>query len=80
MTCREFADFLLDYVSGDLPGSTLAVFEDHLSRCVNCRRYLAGYRESVALGRRAFEDDGLIPKDVPEELLQSILAATRSPS
>ena len=76
MTCREFADFLGDYFSGELEVSVLSGFERHLQLCPNCRRYLRSYEETVKLGKRAFDDeDALVPPHVPEELVRAILAA-----
>jgi anti-sigma factor RsiW len=76
MTCREFADFIGDYESGALPEPARASFERHLTRCLNCQRYLTHYREAVALGRAAFEDeDAAVPGNVPEDLIAAILAA-----
>ena len=76
MTCREFADFILEYLSGELPPESRAAFDYHLSLCANCRTYLASYEEAVKLGKRAFEDDdAALPEDVPEQLIASILAA-----
>ena len=78
MTCREFADFMMDYLSGEMPSESRALFEYHLSLCVNCRKYLTSYEESVKLGRRAFDDDNAaLPEDVPEQLVNAILAARR---
>jgi anti-sigma factor RsiW len=66
----------MDYSSGELPPDVLALFARHLSRCVNCERYLRAYEESVKLGRRAFDDENAaVPADVPEGLIQAILAA-----
>jgi anti-sigma factor RsiW len=80
MTCREFADFMGDYLSGELPRETRAAFEGHLRLCVNCQRYLAGYEETVKLGRAAFADgDAAVPPQVPEELVRAILAAKHRP-
>ena len=78
MTCREFADFLSDYLSNELPAPVRANFEHHLTICVNCRRYLSSYEETVKLGKRAFDDlDAALPTDVPEELVRGILRARR---
>ena len=78
MTCREFADFVMDYLSGELPPQTRAQFEEHLAACINCRRYLTNYEETVKLGRRAFDDeDAAVPPEVPEDLIKAILAARR---
>jgi anti-sigma factor RsiW len=75
VTCRELADFIGDYVSGELSADRRSAFEHHLQLCPNCRTYLAGYEATIKLGRRAFdEDDAAVPADVPEELVQAILA------
>lgn len=79
MTCREFADFMMDYLSGELSPESRLQFEHHLSVCANCQKYLASYEETVKLGKRAFDDDDVaLPSDVPEGLVQAILAARRS--
>ena len=76
MTCREFADFMMDYLSDELSPESRTLFEHHLSVCINCQRYLASYRETVKLGKRAFEDDDAnVPSQVPEDLIKAILAA-----
>jgi anti-sigma factor RsiW len=76
VTCREFADFMMDYLSDELPTESRAQFEYHLSLCINCRRYLVSYRETVKLGKRAFEEDNAsVPSQVPEDLIKAILAS-----
>jgi predicted anti-sigma-YlaC factor YlaD len=76
VTCREFADFMMDYLSGELSTESRAVFEYHLSLCINCRRYLVIYQDTVKLAKRAFEDDDAdVASHVPEELVKAILAA-----
>jgi hypothetical protein len=51
-------------------------FDYHLSICTNCQKYLSSYAESVKLGKRAFDDEATsLPGDVPEDLVQAILAA-----
>lgn len=79
MTCREFAEFILGYLSAELPEDTHARFERHLSLCTNCRKYLKSYEETVKLGKRAFDDDDAgIPGEVPEDLVKAILSARQS--
>jgi anti-sigma factor RsiW len=76
ITCREVAAFIMDYVSGELAGDSLALFEYHMSLCPNCRTYLEQYRRSIELGRRAFDDpDAAATNSMPEELVDAILAA-----
>jgi anti-sigma factor RsiW len=78
MTCREFVDFVMDYLSSDLSEAARAEFERHLKACPNCVQYIESYKVTVELGRTAFDcKDEEFPKDVPEELIQAILAAQR---
>ena len=78
MTCREFADFMMDYLAGELLPQVRQQFDIHLSLCSNCRTYLKSYEETVRLGKRAFDDDeALVPAEVPEDLVKAIIAASR---
>ena len=78
MTCREFADFIMDYQSGELSAELRARFDHHLALCANCRKYLTSYDETVKLGKAAFDDaDAKVPPEVPDELVNAILAARR---
>lgn len=78
MKCRELAEFLLDYVSGELPEENRAHFELHLTRCRNCREYLVQYEGCVKAGRiacGATSDE--LPADVPEDLVKAVMAARK---
>lgn len=78
MTCRELADFMMDYLNGDLPADVAASFDRHLSACPNCCTYLTQYRGTIAAGRSAFaDDDGAVPDDVPEDLIRAILSTRK---
>lgn len=78
MTCRELTAFIADFLDGALPAADRESFERHLSRCANCARYVESYRETIALEQRAFDDvDATVPADVPEELVDAILASRR---
>lgn len=79
MTCREFIDSLVDLLAEDLPEEQRAVFERHLAVCPSCVAYLETYRKAIELGKAAFADpEAPIPNDVPEQLVQAILAARRT--
>jgi anti-sigma factor RsiW len=81
VTCREFADFIAEYLSGELSPETRTQFEQHLDVCPNCVAYLSNYHDTIALGRQAFtDDDAGVPNDVPDDLVQAILASRRSRS
>jgi anti-sigma factor RsiW len=78
VTCREFADFIADYLTGELSAEVRAQFEHHLQICTNCVNYLGGYKAAIALGKAAFEGtDDLVPTEVPEDLVKAILASRR---
>jgi len=78
MTCREVAEFLADYLSGALAADIRAQFDRHLSLCPNCQAYLATYRATIELGRKAFATaDVDVQTEVPDELVSAILNAVR---
>jgi anti-sigma factor RsiW len=73
VTCRDFADFLLEYVEGELPAETRRRFDEHMARCPDCVNYLRHYTETVRAGRLAVADE--LPADVPDALVSAILKA-----
>jgi len=76
MTCREAIDFLMEYLSGELSTSERAEFEQHVADCPDCSAYLKSYEETIKLGKAVFANpDAPVPQDVPEELVQAILAS-----
>lgn len=78
MTCRELVDFLMDYLDGKIPTAERQRFEAHLSECDWCVEYVRQYRETIKLGKSALRpSDQPVPAEVPEELVQAILAARR---
>ncbi len=79
MTCKEFVDFLMAYLDEDLPALARTTFEGHLDDCPPCKLSLDSYRETVELGRGVCASgDDPVPDDVPEALVQAILAARRA--
>ena len=76
MNCRQLADFILDYLEGQLSAETRSAFEHHLTLCPNCVNYIASYGTTVDLARHAFgEGGGELPLEMPEELVRAILAS-----
>jgi anti-sigma factor RsiW len=76
VTCRELDGFLAAYVAGELPERTRAAFERHLAICPNCVEYLRAYEATIRLERELARDEP-VPAEVPEELVQAVLAASR---
>jgi hypothetical protein len=78
ITCRQVVDFLDEYLAGALSGEQLDEFEYHLSSCPPCINYIKSYQASVLLSKRALEPaDVAPPAEVPDRLLQAILAARK---
>ena len=71
MTCREFADFVMSYLDGELDAPQRRRFEDHLANCADCVRHLREYRATVRAGQSAYADE--LPADVPDDLVKAIL-------
>jgi anti-sigma factor RsiW len=77
MNCREFTEFLMAYLDGELPAAERDEFDFHLHGCQSCVNYMESYRATIALGRAACAEDVPVPEDAPETLVQAILAARR---
>lgn len=77
MTCRQLADFILDYVEGRLPAAQVGEFERHLAACPPCVAYLDGYRRTIALGRAALAAGAPAEGPAPERLIEAVRAARR---
>jgi anti-sigma factor RsiW len=76
LSCREFVEYLYDYLLGTLPPECTARFNEHLAACPSCVAYMKTYEASIRMGRSALSpSDDRVPADVPEELIQAILAA-----
>ena len=79
MTCKEFIEFLMEYLGATLPSEERAHFEYHLGQCPDCLAYLDMYEKTVKLGKAAFANEcNGIPADVPADLIRAILAARQA--
>ncbi len=77
MNCREFTEFLHEYLSGNLSAAEQAEFDKHLAECPWCVAYLDSYKKTILMEKAAFAAaaEGPPPADAPEELIQAILRA-----
>lgn len=74
MTCREFVEFLMDYLDDMLSKAEARRFGEHLDECEDCIVYLATYRETIEAGKLVFPpSDSEVPPEVPEDLVTAIL-------
>jgi len=79
MKCKDFNEFLADYLADELDDKTRSVFEAHLQICPPCYGYLDSYKDVVKMGKVCCHDpDALVANDVPESLVNAILAARRA--
>ena len=78
MKCRELAEFLMDYVSGELPEENRVQFEFHLSKCTNCHEYLVQYEITIKAGKIACDElSDELPDNMPDDLVRAVLAARK---
>jgi anti-sigma factor RsiW len=75
MKCRELAEFLMDYVSGELPPESRSHFEFHLSKCKNCHEYLVQYEVTIKAGKMACGEMSDEMGAIPEDLVKAVMAA-----
>jgi hypothetical protein len=52
ITCREFAELLMDFVSDQLPPEWRDPIEQHLGQCSMCLAYVESYRILLEVTRR----------------------------
>ena len=74
ITCQEFIDFIARYLDAELPDAEKRSFEEHVSECPPCLDYLKTYQTTVELASQC-DPEGELPADVPEDLVQAVLAA-----
>ena len=76
MTCREFDEFILDYLDGRLSRRDRLMFDLHMRICKACRDYVENYKQTIALEKAAFADpDASALSEVPEALVRAVMAA-----
>ena len=52
MNCRELAELLIDFVSGDLPPEHHKLLQEHLGECPPCVTYLETYQMTIRITRK----------------------------
>jgi anti-sigma factor RsiW len=79
VSCRDCADFLMDYLDGTLPAEEQSRFQVHLERCRDCRVYMENYKKTVAItcaeGKATCEQAKELP--IPKRLVEAILEARK---
>ena len=71
LACDEVVELVTDYLEGALSPGETALFEEHVSDCEGCERYLEQMRTTIATVGRIGE------ADVPPAMRERLLAAFR---
>ena len=71
ITCKEFAELLLEFCEGELCVEYRELICQHTSSCPHCHNYLESYRITMQLCR------GLPRTSMPDRLLDKLRAALR---
>ncbi|MGF1581817.1 MAG: anti-sigma factor family protein [Gemmataceae bacterium] len=66
MTCRELADVLLEFISGELETQLHATIEQHLSICPHCDAVVHNYRVTIKITRK------LPTKELPQQFAKRL--------
>ena len=76
MTCRELADFILDYLAGQLSAETALGVRAPFGALPELRQLHRQLQATVDLaGTRSERRGGELPLEMPEELVRAILAS-----
>lgn len=79
LTCKEFDDFMIDYLDRGLPVWQKFMCWLHVKMCRECAEFVRDYRRTVKLGKTAYDaPDEPVPDTVPEELVQAALEHRKS--
>ena len=74
LTCKEFDEFIVDYLDHELPWAIQVSMRLHQFFCRKCRAYLADYRRTIELGQSVFDDpESETPDSVPQELVKAVI-------
>ena len=78
LTCKEFDEFMVDYLGDGLPVWQKFMCWLHVKMCRECAHFVREYQRTIELGQTAFVDlDDQVPDSVPEELIEAALAHRR---
>ena len=76
--CQSLENFIIDFIDDNLPAREKMLFIKHIEECEHCDDYLKSYRKTIDLSKAALTDKKSDEKaDIPEKMVEAILAATR---
>jgi anti-sigma factor RsiW len=71
LVCAAGVELLMEYLEGELSPDVVAALDDHVAACPRCVAFVASYRATPAVLRRA------TAATLPADLSRSLLAAVR---
>ena len=79
LTCKEFDDFMVDYLDQGLPVWQKFMCWLHVKMCRECADFVRDYQRAIKLGQNAYDaPDEPLPDSVPEELIKAAMSHKRS--
>ena len=72
LVCATGVELLMDYLEGELAPELVAAVDGHVATCPRCVAFLASYRATPAVLRRA------TAAALPDDLSRALLAAVRA--
>jgi anti-sigma factor RsiW len=69
MTCRQCAELLLEFLSGELQRELHEMMQEHLQSCPPCVHFVETYRITITLSRK------LPPAELPPDVAERLWAA-----
>ena len=75
MSCRQMAEYLSDYLDGELSTSLSALIEAHRGECPPCQAFIRTLEKSVSLVRSQPRE--LLPPALKKKLLEALRRAER---
>ena len=77
ITCKDFEQFIVDYIDGNLTNKQRRLFEFHIKICRECKDYLDRYQLTKTLYTKNFQTKTEIrEEEVPEDLIAAIIKAS----
>ena len=74
ITCKEFNDFIYDYVEENLTPEQNILFKRHMKVCPMCRNFLRTYLATYNAKDELLPYSDLdVPASVPQDLIDAIL-------
>lgn len=77
LTCQKITDLLVDFIDGELDSETEAKLEAHLDSCPPCVDFIAKYRQTGTLCKKALDIE--MPQSLKSSLSEFLRSELQSP-